>query len=90
MSLRLSGLHRKRQQILADISQRRQRMTWLGRECHRHGRAWAKTPSALVQAFLAGFLLDQARPLLPGETSPLKLAVLFGFRRLEAFIRQAW
>lgn len=89
MKLKLSELHGRRARILDSMDQRRQRMRHLGRECRRHGRAWASSPTGLTQAFLAGFMLDQARPLLPRETSPLKLAVLLGFRRLESLIRKA-
>ncbi|MCC5865718.1 MAG: hypothetical protein JJU31_11405 [Wenzhouxiangella sp.] len=83
----LSGLHRQRSALLERIEQRREQIHDLGQDCRRHGRAWARTPTALTQAFLAGFLLDQARPLLPHETSPLKLAVVLGVRRLETLVR---
>jgi len=84
---RISGLHRQRSALLERIGQRREQLYDLGQDCQRHGRAWARTPTALTQAFLAGFLFDQARPLLPHQTSPFKLAVFAGFRRLEALIR---
>ncbi|TVQ41700.1 MAG: hypothetical protein EA370_01335 [Wenzhouxiangella sp.] len=87
--LRISELHRQRQRVMARIGQRRRDLRSLGHDCHRHSRAWASSPTGLSQAFLAGFLLDQTRPLLPRESSPLKLVVLLGFRRLESFIRKA-
>lgn len=87
--LRLSGLHQEKSALLERIRQRRGQLQNHGQDCRRHGQAWARTPTALTQAFLAGFLLDQARPLLPGQVSPLKLAVFAGFRRLEALVRGA-
>ena len=45
------------------------------------------TSRSLIQAFLAGFMIDQARPLLPVETSPLKLVLLVLFDRLELLVR---
>ncbi len=80
---RLIGLRREREAITRRIALRQQRIRGLGRECRQHGREWMGTSRSLVQAFLAGFLVDQTRPLLPGDASPLKLVLLMLFRRLE-------
>jgi hypothetical protein len=84
---RLIGLKRERDEIRQRIVSRRHRMGALGEDFRRHGRSWAGTSNAKLQAFLAGFMLDQARPLLPGETSPVKLALFMLFRRLELLVR---
>jgi hypothetical protein len=83
----LLGLRREREAITRRIALRQQRIRGLGQECRQHGREWMGTTRSLVQAFLAGFLVDQARPLLPGEASPLKLGLLILFRRLEWLVR---
>lgn len=80
---RLFGLKRERAVIGQRIQARKQRMQALGTDCRQHGREWMQTSRSLVQAFLAGFLVDQARPLLPSGTSPLRLVLITLFRRLE-------
>lgn len=84
---RLIGLGREREAIVRRIDERRARIRDLGTECRQQGRAWLGTSRSLVQAFLAGFLVDQARPLLPGEASPLRLGLLMLFRRLEMLVQ---
>jgi hypothetical protein len=42
--------------------------------------AWMGTPRSLVQAFLAGFLADQARALVPGAPIPWKVLPLWWMR----------
>jgi hypothetical protein len=86
MLFHFSRLHRDRARTLQGIRQRRQQISRLGRECQQQGLAWARTPQAPVQVFVAGFLLDQLRPLLPMTTSPLKLALLVASNRLQAFL----
>ncbi len=83
----LIGLRRERAAITRRIALRHQRIRGLGQECRQHGREWMGTSRALLQAFLAGFLVDQARPLLPFEASPLKLGLLMLFHRLELLVR---
>jgi len=84
---KMIGLRRQRKAITRRIAARRQRIHGLGDQCRQSGREWMGTSRSLVQAFLAGFLVDQARPVLPGETSPLKLGLLMLFRRLELLVR---
>jgi hypothetical protein len=84
---RLIGLRAEREMLTQRIAARRLRMRGLGAECRQFGREWMGTSNALFQAFLAGFLVDQARPVLPGESSPVKLALLMLFRRLELRVR---
>jgi hypothetical protein len=84
----LSQPRRERRALLDRIERRRQRMGQLGRDCQRAGLDWAHSPQAPVQAFVAGFLLDQLRPLLPANTSPLKLSLIMAFRRFELLLRE--
>lgn len=42
--------------------------------------AWMGTPRSLVQAFLAGFLVEQARGLVPTAPTPLKFLPLWWLR----------
>jgi hypothetical protein len=88
MAIRLSELHHQRNQALEKIRQRREHLGELRRTCLRHSKAWARTPRAPLQAFVAGFMLDQVRPLIPEQTSPVQLALLVMFRRLETIVRQ--
>jgi hypothetical protein len=80
------GLKRQRRIIARRIASRRHRIRSLGGECRRSSREWMGSSRALLQAFLAGFFVDQARPLLPSESSPVKIALIILFRRLESLI----
>lgn len=84
---RLMGLRREREAITRRIALRHARIRGLGQDCRQRGRDWMGTSRSLIQAFLAGFMIDQARPLLPVETSPLKLVLLVLFDRLELLVR---
>jgi hypothetical protein len=86
MPFQLSRLQRDRALMLQQIQQRRQRIRQLAKTCRSQGRAWAQTPQAPVQAFVAGFMLDQLRPLTPLEASPLKLSLLIAIKRLKALL----
>lgn len=81
---KIPGLKRERRRITRRIAERRGRIHHLGLACRQHGRDWMHSSRALVQAFLAGFFVDQARTLVPGEASPVKIALMVLFRRLEA------
>jgi hypothetical protein len=84
----LSQPRRERRQLLDRIEQRRLHLGQLRQDCRREGMRWARSPRAPVQAFVAGFMLDQLRPLLPASSSPLKLSLIMAFRRLELLVRQ--
>lgn len=77
----LITLGRRRTEIQRRIVEHRQRMTTTGRRLAGRAEAYLGTPNALLQSFLAGFLIDQARPILAG-----RLQIRFLRRLLRPFL----
>lgn len=62
----LLTLGRRRTEIQRQIAGHRQRMTAAGGRLADHFKAYVGTPNAVLQSFLAGFLINQARPIVSG------------------------
>ncbi len=66
-------LARRRRRILARIAQRRRDLRGDREQLKGDFLGWARTPHALLQSFLAGYLFDQLWPTVRPDFSPLKL-----------------
>ncbi|GEM_PF-2861436 len=78
----IAPLTRKRRRIRQRIDDRSRQMAVHREAIRARSRAWMGTPQSVVQAFLAGFLLDQARPMVPDGPSPLKFLIPWIMREL--------
>lgn len=66
-------LRAERGQVMARLEHRHELMRQRSERLREHTQAYLGTPRSLVHGFLAGFLLDQTRPMVPQGPSPLKV-----------------
>ncbi len=77
------GLGARRRRIRNRIVNRQLEINDHGRRLGECLAVWAGTPRSVVQGFLAGFLLDQARPMIAAGPSPLKFLLGWAYRELK-------
>lgn len=80
---RIVGLSRQRREIVDRIAGRRHSIGQRRNRLKRQVDAYLGTPRSVVHSFLAGFLMDQARPMVPDGPSPLKLILPWLVRELK-------
>lgn len=69
----MRSVRAERARVLAQLDIHHAELRQHGRRLHGQVDTYLGTPKSLVHGFLAGFLLDQTRPLVPQGPSPLKL-----------------
>jgi hypothetical protein len=74
------GLSSQRRAVQDRIRERRELFRCRRSHLVQRINAWMGTPQSLVQAFLAGFLMDQARSLVPVAPMPLRFLPFWWLR----------
>lgn len=82
MIMQISSLSTQRTVVRRRIASRQQELQDHRRQLVCGARQYLGTPRSVVHAFLAGFLLDQSRAMVPEGPSPLKLLMPFLIRFL--------